>query len=92
MQMDGGRRPHSTDEADEALCGSFKARLKSGDGSLYLFFSPFTALWRRLGASWPRSGLVWLMRKVVAFFWSLYWFGYFRGVALLKACIRCEKF
>lgn len=35
----------------ESLCGSFKVRLKSGDGSLFLLFSPFTALRRRLRAA-----------------------------------------
>lgn len=41
--------------------GSFKARLKSRDGSLFLLFSSFTALHRGLGATRLRSGLVWLM-------------------------------
>lgn len=43
------------------LCGSFKVRLKSGDGSLFLLFSPFTALRRRLRAAvsggWEEVGL-----------------------------------
>lgn len=63
------------------LCGSSKARLKSVDGSLFLLFSPFMALRRRLGASWPRSGT---------------FFGAFTGLAILGCGtfkglhIRCE--
>lgn len=66
--MDGERPDVSQQMKLMSLCGSFKVRLKSGDGSLFLLFSPFTALRRRLRAALSGGCEV-----------GLRFFGYFKG-------------
>lgn len=61
LAPDGDRRHVSEQMKLMSVRGSFKARLKSRDGSLCLLFSSFTVLHRGLGATRLRSGLVWSM-------------------------------
>lgn len=62
-----GDRGHVSEQMKLMSFGSFKARLKSRDGSLFLLFSSFTALRRRLSATRLRSGLFLVdVRKLVS--------------------------